>query len=129
MTAVRFRRFQPQGPFLNRCPRAHTFQSAPAVKAIRILGQRSRSVRRVLGAGGAGTWGVVMRGRVLGGRRRTSARAFGAAGVISLKNQDPSGTCGNRRYVDWGEMHPAPSLRGARAGEVPVACADDGRSG
>jgi hypothetical protein len=53
-------------------------------------------VRRALGAGDADTWGVIMRGCVLGGRCRTSARAFGAAGVISLKNQDPRGTCGNR---------------------------------
>jgi len=58
----------------------------------------SRSpVRRALGAGDADRWGVIMRGCVLGGRRRTSARAFGAAGVISLKNQGPSGTCGTRR--------------------------------
>jgi hypothetical protein len=52
---------------------------------------------RALGAGDAATWGVIMRGCVLGGRRRTSVRAFGAAGVISLKNQGPSGTCGTRR--------------------------------
>jgi hypothetical protein len=38
-----------------------------------------------------------MRVSVLGGRRWTFVRAFGPAGVISLKNQEPSGTCGNRR--------------------------------
>jgi len=38
-----------------------------------------------------------MRGCVLGDRCRTSVRAFGVARMISLKNQDPSGTCGNRR--------------------------------